>query len=209
MGRFGLFKLAGYMLVGWAISVAVSACTSYRIYHPPLEGSIDSSFLIEDQSFDQTWASIIELLAHLDYPINLLDKPSGFIQVGWLTSLEAAILMDCGVLKTYRADGKKKPQKIAHYGFYDYRFKFNVVVRASTEGARVIINSWAYARKPTTAIFDSTSSGKPMEGGILDLDLDRPVRCFSNGRFENLLIGVIRGEKEEKILKDLEEAIDL
>lgn len=85
---------------------------------------------------DEVWSAVIDVLGERDWPIDHLERASGFVGTdwvtsGWLTPAPHVGYLDCGGALSF---GKREDLS-AHHG------RFNVVLCESVDGVVLKINS--------------------------------------------------------------------
>ena len=89
MFRIGLLCVAG--------SLTLASCTSISYTAPDSAPEKPENSVVVNAGYDETWTRLIDMLSQSFYSIELLDKDSGFIRLGFVSSAPARYV-DCGMV---------------------------------------------------------------------------------------------------------------
>jgi hypothetical protein len=182
-------RFAGFVFLA-AGALGCAATAPYR-YSPPeheLIGRPEPSVSV-GASYDETWSRLIDMLSQSFLSIEILDKASGFIRLGFADS-EPSSLIDCGMM--LRGDHSAEPyaSNLAQREDLAVRGRVNVFVKPiDTRETFVRVHS-QYGFGPYSFETGEISVRRDVLIGISAVD----VSCMPTGRAERIVLGAAKGE---------------
>ena len=173
----------------FSVSIFLASCVTTGYTPPTSKNSAKNTFTI-NKSYDETYSSLVDVLASTFFAIDNFDKASGLITLSYSASGDVSKYIDCGnwvnenpLYPNLNFDGKYEDYLVRNFND-SLNGRLNIVVKSiSKNQTKLVVNS-------RYSFGDFTFTG--VEDALVRVNnsaiKDNPVRiCRPTGYVENLI----------------------